>query len=83
MNELQSAIIERTKIVVDKNDIQLECRLLEDLMIDSFAFIRLIVDLESHLNIMFDDADLVIEQFPTVYDLYEYISQLSDEGQKE
>jgi len=70
------AVLERLKIVTGKTDITLEHRLVEDLLIDSFSFIRIIVDLENHLDILFDDDDLVIESFPSIQDLSNYISKM-------
>ena len=77
MNELELAVIKRVKFVVGKKDVRPESALVDDLLVDSLAFIRLVVDLETHFDMMFEDEDMVIEQFPTVNDLFRYIADKS------
>ncbi|GIQ67789.1 hypothetical protein DUZ99_02720 [Xylanibacillus composti] len=72
------AVLDRVRMVVGRTDIELDQRMQEDLLVDSMTFIRLVVDLETTMNVVFRDEDLDIENFPTVRDLGIYLASTSD-----
>ena len=46
---------------------------LEDLNIDSLKFVTIIVEIESHFDLQFDDEMLLMKEFPNILSLIQYV----------
>ena len=63
---------------VKEKEITDDTRLIDDLMFDSVAIIRLIVDIENTFEIEFDDTDLLSDRINKVGDLLKLIEEMRD-----
>ncbi|MNB72913.1 acyl carrier protein [compost metagenome] len=73
MVKCDEKVIEVLKRITQLEDITMESSLTNDLLIDSLSFIRVIVELENGFHFKFDNEDMIIEMFPKVMDLTQYI----------
>ncbi|MBY9080127.1 acyl carrier protein [Paenibacillus sp. CGMCC 1.18879] len=73
MVKCDEKVIEVLKGITQLEDITMESSLTNDLLIDSLSFIRVIVELENGFHFKFDNEDMIIEMFPKVMDLAQYI----------
>ncbi|AIQ62066.1 acyl carrier protein [compost metagenome] len=73
MVKCDEKVIEVLKRITQLEDITMESSLTNDLLIDSLSFIRVIVELENGFHFKFDNEDMIIEMFPKVMDLAQYI----------
>lgn len=74
---MEEKVLACIEAVTGKKDVGPEHYLVDDLALDSFSFIRLVVDLENTLDVRFDDADLDLSEFQQVRDLTNYICKSS------
>lgn len=58
--------------VLDNNSIKLGTKL-EDTALDSLKYISLVVRYEKTFDMQFDDVSLLMHNFTTVNDLYDYV----------
>lgn len=65
-------IIKKT-IKFDEGEMIDESSRLEDLNIDSLKFVTIIVEIESHFDLQFDDEMLLMKEFPNILSLIQYV----------
>lgn len=79
MNKNFEEIIKIIKKAMNKDSILQENKLINDLGMASLDYMRLVVDLENHFNIRFEDDYLMVDNFVTVHDLSIYVEKLMAE----
>jgi Acyl carrier protein len=73
MVNCEEKVVEVLKRITQLEKVTMESSLTNDLLIDSLSFIRVIVELEKDFHFKFDNEDMIIEMFPKVMDLAQYI----------
>ncbi|MHB8062591.1 MAG: acyl carrier protein [Ruminiclostridium sp.] len=76
MSELQQGIVGIIKRVVKMDSVELTSNLDSDLGIDSLGFIRLVAELETNLEVYFEDDHLELKKFTDVGSLCLYLESL-------
>ncbi|MCD1259374.1 acyl carrier protein [Paenibacillus athensensis] len=72
---ITNQLIDIFRKISEKDEVKESDQLVNDLRIDSFLFIRLVVEIERKLQIRFDNDMLSFEMFPTVADMNAYLQQ--------
>lgn len=51
----------------------------EDLMLDSFSMVSLLIELENEFDVFFDESDLDFSELTTVRDVFSLVERYEDE----
>jgi acyl carrier protein len=75
-NDNKERYIKILQKILDNNSIGFETKL-QETALDSLKYISLVVEVEKEFDMKFDDENLLLHNFETVEDLFEYVNEKS------